>query len=178
MFIPLFALLAWAAVVDLRHRRIPNWLTFSLLLSGLCLGSVGMTPAGSLSRAAMGLALGFGLALVPFLLGAWGAGDVKLLAGLGGWIGPLPLLLVFAIAAIGGMIVALWVSARQGKLRGLLRESALITVSAVHGSKLGVFSPQNRASAPSMCKPAAKAVHFLVATVLVLAGAILTGRKL
>jgi Flp pilus assembly protein protease CpaA len=176
MFAPLIALLTWAAIVDLRQRRIPNWLTFSLMLGGLCLATAGISPAGSFSHSAAGLGLGFGLALILYLLGAWGAGDLKLFAGVGAWIGPLPLLFVFALAAIGGMIVALWVSARHGKLGKLLNDSALITVSAIHGSKLGAFSPQNRVTGPSPFKPAPYALHLLVATLLVLTGAILSGR--
>ena len=33
--VPLFALLVWAAVTDLRERKIRNWLTLSLMASGL-----------------------------------------------------------------------------------------------------------------------------------------------
>jgi len=175
MFIPLVVLLAWAAVQDMRVRRIPNWLTFTLMLGGLCVSAAGVGPVGGLLRSAEGLGLGFLLALLLFYLGAWGAGDLKLFAGVGAWIGPLPLLLVFALAAIGGMIEAIRVSARQGQLRRLLRDSALITVSAVHGSKLGAFS-QNRVTGPSPFKPAPYALHLLVATVLVVAGTILCAK--
>src|SRR5262249_32719666 len=109
-FLPLLVLLVWAAAVDLRHRRIPNWLTFTLMLSGLCLSWLQLSPApGGFPSAALGLALGIALALIPYRLGAWGAGDLKLIAGVGSWLGPLALLETFALAAIGGMIVALWV---------------------------------------------------------------------
>jgi prepilin peptidase CpaA len=158
-------------VLDLRYRRIPNWLTFTLMLSGLCLPWLNLSPAGGFGRAALGLALGFGLAVIPFLLGAWGAADVKLIAGVGAWLGPLALLEVFALAAIGGMIVALWVSSRQGKLRALLRDSAVMTVSAMHGSqKLGAFSPENRAGLgvdPSPFKRTPYALQLSIATVLI-----------
>ena len=40
---PLAAALAWATVTDVRARRIPNWLTFGLLLTGLLQG---FGPAG------------------------------------------------------------------------------------------------------------------------------------
>src|SRR4051794_26516762 len=67
MFLPLIALLFWAAIVDVRRRRIPNWITFTLMLSGLCLAAAGASPAaGSFLRASTGLALGFGLALVLY----------------------------------------------------------------------------------------------------------------
>ena len=35
MAAPALALLVWAALEDLRSRRIPNWLTFSLVLGGI-----------------------------------------------------------------------------------------------------------------------------------------------
>ena len=60
-------LLAWATVVDVRSRRIPNWLTGALLLSGLAqsfLASHTVTPLQSL----LGLLAGFGLTFVLFAL--------------------------------------------------------------------------------------------------------------
>ena len=34
MCAPMFGLLAWAAVTDCAQRRIPNWLTYTLVLGG------------------------------------------------------------------------------------------------------------------------------------------------
>ena len=45
MVAPVLGLLVWAAAEDLRFRRIPNWLTFSLILSGFVQSRAAMTLA-------------------------------------------------------------------------------------------------------------------------------------
>jgi len=136
---PMLAACATAAVVDARARRIPNWLTLPLIASGML---VSMTGAGLLTagQAWLGLAIGFTLPFVMLLLGAMGGGDVKLLAGVGAWMGPLGVLKVFMAAAIIGMIIVLVQAIRKGRLSGLLRRSALVTINVMHADVAGVES--------------------------------------
>jgi prepilin peptidase CpaA len=97
-----------ATITDLHSRRIPNWLVFPYWLAGIVVQGVlfGWHGIGQ-SLAGAGLAIGvFGLL---FLLGGMGAGDVKLLAAAGAWIGPKQM--VFALiftALVGGVIVVVW----------------------------------------------------------------------
>lgn len=90
---------AVAAVLDYRTKKIPNWLNVSAAALGLayhtCLPG-GMGPLLALA----GLAIGFCLLLLPWLLGGGGMGDVKLLAALGAWMGPLLILVSFGLAAM------------------------------------------------------------------------------
>ena len=62
-FVPLTAALLWAAVEDLRTREIRNWLTFSLLLTGLVQSFM---PGRTVSpgESALGLLAGFALPLL------------------------------------------------------------------------------------------------------------------
>jgi prepilin peptidase CpaA len=100
-----------ACVTDVRERRIPNVLTFgaagAALLVHLAIGG----PSG-LGAAAAGWLVGTALFLPFFLLGGMGAGDVKLLAALGAWLGPSDAfwLAIYASLAGGvtGLLVALW----------------------------------------------------------------------
>src|SRR5690554_5642960 len=106
--LPLLAMLVCAAAVDLRSRRIPNVLSFTLALSGLAQSflfgqAIGVGP----TQAIAGLAVGFALTFILFALGAMGGGDVKLMAGVGAWIGPTGVLAVFAVAAVVGMGIVL-----------------------------------------------------------------------
>src|SRR5687768_7459580 len=87
-YAPLAVLLVWAAVVDARERKIRNWLTVSLMLSGLMQSWTPMATVGP-GAAALGLLVGFALLVLPFAVGAIGGGDVKLMAGIGAWLGPL-----------------------------------------------------------------------------------------
>ena len=127
--LPMLALVSAAAFIDLRNRRIPNWLTLILLTTGLARSFAGgITPA----QAFLGALVGFALPFVLFAMGALGGGDVKLLAGVGAWMGAIGVLKVFAIAAIVGMVMVLVQSARHGRLRSLFRDSALVTINVMH----------------------------------------------
>ena len=73
--------LAAAVVIDVRTRRIPNWLTGAIGGAGfgIAFGGGALTPA----HAALGMLVGLGLMLPGHLLGGGGAGDVKLMAAVG-----------------------------------------------------------------------------------------------
>lgn len=105
-----FALIAGfvavAAVLDFRTKKIPNYLTVSGALCGLAFQS--LLPQGDgVLFALAGFGVGFVLLLLPFLLGGGGAGDVKLLAALGTWLGPWYVAIAFAVAAVLGTFVSL-----------------------------------------------------------------------
>jgi len=97
---------AAAAFTDWREHRIPNYLTVPAAVLGLIYNSfmpMGIGPLWSL----VGFAIGFGLLLLPWLLGGGGMGDVKLLAALGAWLGPRLLLLSFAGSIFFAAVMAL-----------------------------------------------------------------------
>lgn len=95
---------AMAAVVDARRREIPH--VFPAVLAVCAVGAAFLDLIGW-SALAMGAALGLGLGLALFALGAMGGGDAKLLAAVGACLGPLPLLsaLVY-VGVIGGALSA------------------------------------------------------------------------
>ena len=103
------AFIAACAILDYRTRKIPNWLTVSGALLGLAhsvLAPWGIGPLMSLA----GLAVGFLLLLLPWLLGGGGMGDVKMLAALGAWLGPVGILVAFGLGSVlaaGGMMIVL-----------------------------------------------------------------------
>src|SRR5262245_49126208 len=119
-YAPLLVLTAFAAVTDVRRRRIPNWLTLVVIVSGIA-QSFTAFAVSTASQSLLGFAAGFGVTFVLYALGARGAGDVKLTAGIGAWIGPVPILIVLAAAALVSMVLALIQSAMHGKLVQLFR---------------------------------------------------------
>jgi prepilin peptidase CpaA len=96
--------------LDLRTRRIPNWLTVSGFFVGLAVNTIlGGWYGARMSLEGAGLALAILLPLV--LLRGFGAGDWKLMGAVGALLGRQPMLLVFlvsvVISGIMGLIQAL-----------------------------------------------------------------------
>ena len=139
---PLVAVVAWAAAIDLRARRLPNWLTYPLIVTGLAqawLAGATVTPAQSLAGFGVGLALTFFL----FALNTKGAGDVKLMAGIGAWVGPLMTVQVFAAEAVVGMLIVMVQAARGRELGTLFRGSAVVVLNAAYGDLRPPPEPQS-----------------------------------
>ena len=107
---------AVACVFDVRTRRIPNLLTFGgaalAVVYGLATGGL-----GGLLMSMEGWALGLALFLPMFLLGGMGAGDVKLLACLGAWLGPHETFWMAIYAMIAGGIMGVLVALATGYAR-------------------------------------------------------------
>jgi prepilin peptidase CpaA len=103
-----------AAIIDGRSLRVPNWLTYHFLLGGLCFALFkGGIALGLTALAGAGVGL---LTLLPlYSIGGMGAGDVKLMAGLGAWIGPVLTLWAFASSALFGAAMALAMMAYSGR---------------------------------------------------------------
>ncbi len=104
--------LAICTVTDLRTRRIPNAVTLPLAVSGLAvnlyaMGSRSVPGAVGFPSALLGLATCFGVMLLFHVLAGHGAGDVKLAAALGTWMGVEAGLLCVVHAYIVAGVVAL-----------------------------------------------------------------------
>ena len=93
-----------AAVIDYRTKKIPNWLTAPSAIAALLFHLVSGGGTGLLWALA-GFAVGFALLILPWILGGGGMGDVKLLAALGTWLGPLMILPAFGLGAVCALIM-------------------------------------------------------------------------
>jgi hypothetical protein len=97
----LTGVLALAVWTDLKSRRIPN----ALVAMGLCLAlaSVSMGWGSvSLSQCLLGALTGLVLFLPLYLFGAVGAGDAKLMAAVGAFVGPYAVLWAAVYTALFG----------------------------------------------------------------------------
>jgi prepilin peptidase CpaA len=98
-----------AAVIDGQQLKVPNWITYPFILSGWVY-SVAFSPyAGweGIGYSLVGTAVGLALLLPPYAIGGMGAGDVKLLAGVGAWMWPTTTFYAFAVSAVVGGIIAI-----------------------------------------------------------------------
>jgi prepilin peptidase CpaA len=108
-----------ACATDLRDGRIPNVLTFGSLVLALIVH--GLLPQGhGWGHALLGLLAGGAIFFPFFALGGMGAGDVKLMAALGAWLGWQPALFVAMYGAVAGGVLAIVVALASGYLRQAL----------------------------------------------------------
>ncbi len=119
---------AAAAIADLAARRIPNWITAPGALLALALHSYyGGWRGAALSLE--GAALGLAIFLTLYAAGGMGAGDVKLFAAVGAFVGPRSLVLVFVLTGLLGGIAAVCLALARGRLRQTLLQSGHILLS-------------------------------------------------
>lgn len=101
----------YASWIDYAERRVPNWLNALILLAGLACQTAYFgwsDPSNGMGLAAglTGILVGFGVLIVPWMMHGMGAGDVKLMAAIGAWLGPWLTLVSFAVGAVIGGVVA------------------------------------------------------------------------
>src|SRR5262245_17379129 len=121
-----------AAIIDWWKFKVPNKLTFPLILSGWALGlanNFGLGAGeGGIGAALAGTFLGLGLLLPIYAIGGMGAGDVKMTMGFGSWVGAfygLPdclgvILVAFCVGTIAGGFIALGMMMVRGQYRSNL----------------------------------------------------------
>ena len=104
-FLMLMGLLGAAVWTDQRQQRIPNDLVIVILLLGFGTQTVLHGMDGFID-AGLGVLVGLAVFLVPYAGGGMAAGDVKLLAAVGAFLGPLPVLLAGGAAMVFGTMIA------------------------------------------------------------------------
>lgn len=104
---------ALAAYLDIRSRRLPNWLCLVALVAGLGLAFAEAGLQGLSSNALHALAA-LAAGMVLFALGVIGAGDAKFYAGLAAWF-PLRAgtFLILSVALTGLVLLVFWFSLRR-----------------------------------------------------------------
>jgi prepilin peptidase CpaA len=94
-----------AAVIDGFELKVPNWVTFPFILSGWLYSTLAFGWEG-LGWSLVGTLIGLALLLPAYAIGGMGAGDVKLLAGVGAWVYGTHTVYAFAVSAIIGAVLA------------------------------------------------------------------------
>jgi prepilin peptidase CpaA len=117
------------AAIDLWTRRVPNPLTMGLAAIGVGFAACGIGGL-SLGASLAGLALGLALMLPGHLIGATGAGDVKLFAAAGAFVGPAHILRAFIFTALAGGAIAIVISLWRNRLRQTIGDTARLIATA------------------------------------------------
>ena len=151
-----------AAIVDMKTRRVPNWLTFGVATVGITMAAThfdGVSTIGALE----GLAVGLLLMLPGHVIGRTGAGDVKLLAAVGTLLGPRLIAMAFLYTAIAGGVLAVLVAVRRGRLQQTIESTAtLVRTGGANVAEVEKPSTNNRfAYAPAIAVGAVVAAVWL-----------------
>ena len=129
------SILVMAAVGDLRTRRIRNRTVAILALAGIAFSVVRLPVFSGLSQAGGGILVGLACWLPFYALGWLGAGDVKLYAAAGAWLGPARALDGAIVGALFGAVLSLvWMMRSHGV------RNAVQTLGIAAGTP-GVLSP-------------------------------------
>ncbi len=117
----LVGLVGVAALVDVRFARIPNGLLLVIGGIGLAARLALAGPTDGLLAGLGGLATGLAIWIGPFALRWVGAADVKLVAAIGAWLGPLATFQLSLASALAGglMSLAFLLAKRRAALEAL-----------------------------------------------------------
>ena len=107
--VSIFAIVA--AYIDGKELRVPNKLTFPMIIAGWIWSSIhyGMEGDGwymGLAWSLAGTAVGIATLLPAYSVGGMGAGDVKMMAAIGAWVHCTITFYAFCLSAIIGAILA------------------------------------------------------------------------
>jgi len=155
----LTCLVALALGYDIATRRIPNWLILVSLMAGVVCSlfaypaTSGQTPGSSwieLGRSLLGALTGLAIMLPLYFLRAMGAGDAKLMAAIGAFLGPMQVagaaLLTFVAGGLLSLVAALW-SHSLSRVLSNLRLMGMVAISA-RNSELSLRDVQTTGRLP------------------------------
>jgi len=155
----LVVLLALAAFIDVRTYRIPNWLTAGGAAAGLALGAAiqwqVLGPAWAVNGLLWslgGLAAGLVLMLPMYALRVMGAGDVKLMAMAGAFLGLGQIVQAVLCVFVAGGVLAVGYALWRRALGRMTVNVVDIVQSMVIAAAAGVPPPGMAAMRPSVGK--------------------------
>lgn len=150
-----------ASGFDLRSRRIPNALTLGGALAGLIASAIA-GGVGGIGSSGAGWALATVMWLPLYALGGMGAGDVKLIAAIGAWVGPLAIFHTSLYTAVAGGVAA----AGLVIARGCVRQTYFNVQLLLGHWRVAGFAPQAQLTLADAASPRlAYAIPILVGTV-------------
>ena len=163
----LVGLMSGAVWHDVRSRKIPNRLVFPGALAGVVLNALLSAadaafmpvPGGlGLLTSLAGLSLGLLLLLPMYALKTMGAGDVKLMAMVGAFVGPQAVFGCMLFSLLAGGVLALGVAAFHGSLRQITSNSYHLLLNSLMRGLAGQRPEVEAPNAPSGKLPYAIAI--------------------
>ncbi|WP_059173293.1 prepilin peptidase [Bacillus sp. FJAT-27445] len=134
----LFLLLVICTVTDVRERKIYNKVLLPFLIVSL---AVNLMTGGleGFTLSILGFLAGFGILLIPYLLGGMGAGDVKLLAVIGALMGAKFVALSAIYMALAGGVFALFLIVFRKSAKQLIKGLFFSFLGLMNGLKIPII---------------------------------------
>ncbi|MEM7457589.1 MAG: A24 family peptidase [Planctomycetota bacterium] len=113
------AFVIYAAYIDGKELRVPNAITFPMIIAGwiysmIAFGIDGQGALTGLGWSLAGTAVGLATLLPFYAIGGMGAGDVKMMAAIGAWVYCSTTFYAFCVSAVVGAILAVVMIMRSG----------------------------------------------------------------
>lgn len=152
----LLVILVIATWKDLHYHKIPNLLSLGGLIIGIAAHGW-ISGVSGLAHATGGAAVGFAIFLPFYLARGMGAGDVKLMAAAGSFLGPQNALLATGLSLGAGGVIALIILLIRGGLSSLFRRYWTVIKSVIYTKRIA-YTPPDINSVASMKFPYAAAI--------------------
>lgn len=152
-----------ASIYDVRIKKIPNWLSLALMVSGL-IGNYFAIKGLSLGDSGGGIITGLLLMLPGYVFGSMGAGDVKLMAAIGSVVGFTQIVDVVIYSYLLMFVLAVLFVIIKGDLIRLLRRYQML----FYGLFSGIVSYQKPDSSEAAGQRVPLAPAIALATCYVL----------
>ena len=152
-----------AAINDLSSRRIPNRLLLAGLACALVLHAVSPRPGEALLACLGGAMTGLLIFLPFYLVRGMAAGDVKMMATVGAFTGPIGALEIAILAWCAGGVMALAIILCRGRLRLALNNLVGIVRPALMRLPPAPAPVESAGSMPYGLAIAAGTIYVLVA---------------
>jgi prepilin peptidase CpaA len=114
-----------AGLIDLWKFQVCNFITFPFLMCGVIYHTF-TNGATGLRFSLAGVVFGLAILILPYLLGGMGGGDIKLLAGVGAWMGMPVTLHIFIVSGLATGCYALFLLAINGQLHRVLASFRIV----------------------------------------------------
>lgn len=160
----LLTILIAASVTDIRSRRIPNWLTFPAVVFGIGFHTMSRGLDGFFFSGT-GMLLGLGVLIVFYLVGGMGAGDVKLMAAVGAFLGPKGVFAAFIFSALVGGIYAVALLIRGMNKARLVRLGTPLALYLDSLTDRGTIEEAGKAT-PRLCYGVAISIGTILSVAL------------
>lgn len=122
----LFVLLILSAYFDVTKKKIPNFITLTVMLWSLLAYTI-LDGFKGFQFSTTGILVGLGIFIIPFIIGGMGGGDVKLMGAIGAIMGwRFALLTAIYAGLVGGVIVIIIIIRQKKFLMTMKRVLAII----------------------------------------------------